>query len=115
MHHPWFCDDRDGEGTTWHPTQEAALAHAATCIAAWRHQEANEWPEAVEDIVVGCVSHRATQVNLRACTEEDSGEDEGYSGGDADDYSCDVAMRPLDAYGQDRSEWLQQHERKEEC
>lgn len=94
---PWFCNDVEGEGITWHATQDAALAHAKQCIAEWRI-EAGEWPEEAECVVVGCVSHRATPVNIEAC---------GDGCHQADDWQCDIEMRPLQEYNAERRAWRQ--------
>ena len=81
---PWYCDDVEGEGVTWHATEADALAHAASCIVEWN--TADGWTVEVEEIVVGCVTYRARQVNKARC-------EDGCHG--LHDYHCDVAMRPL--------------------
>lgn len=94
---PWFCDDPDGEGLTWWATEAEALKNAEECIAAWK-QDGEEWPSEV-DIIVGCATYRAQQVNIQRPSSEldDEGFDsEGVYWPRLDDYyRCDYAMQPL--------------------
>ncbi len=90
---PYFCNDVEGQGWTWHATEAEALAEAARCIAEWQGEE---WPPEAEAIYVGQVTHRSRQVNKTPCAE-------GCH--DADDWHCDIAMRVLDAT---QEPWSQQ-------
>ena len=95
---PWFCEDPDGEGLTWWATEAQALKNAEECIAAWR-QDGEEWPPEVADIIVGCATHRAQQVNIQRPSSEL--DDEGFDSEvvhwpNMDEYyRCDYEMQPL--------------------
>lgn len=93
---PWFCNDVEGEGWSWHATAAEAMDEAARCIQEWRTGDG--WAPEAEEIYVGCVTHCAMQVNKEACPEETTDTLDGPYTSQCHgphDYHCDVAMRPF--------------------
>jgi hypothetical protein len=95
MQNNWFCDDHDGEGLTWHATEAQALARAAACIAHWR-DDGEDWPEEVESVCVGMVTHRAQQTNITRPAlplDADGDDQQGVHWESDEDYRCEYGMQ----------------------
>ena len=94
---PWFCEDPDGEGTSWHATQEEALAAAAKTLAIWG-EEGCPRAQDIEIIRVGYITHRAMQTHVQrqqgVLGENCTAESGIYWDYDCD-YRCDYTMMPL--------------------
>lgn len=95
---PWFCDDPDGEGRTYWPTEAEAIAQARQCIREWLC-DGEEWPTEVNYIIVGKVMYRATQTHIVRPVgplDEDGFDEEGDYYHGPDDYTCDYEMRTIE-------------------
>ena len=78
---PWFCHDPEGDGMTWHATEDDAHAHAHAAIESWN--EDGGWPdeETMTGIIVGQVIHSVCQTDRKE-----------YANGD---YVCNYDLKPL--------------------
>ena len=73
----YFMYDPEGDGYQEYLSQEDALSAAKEAIGYYLD---DGWSEDVESVVVGKITHRATQVNLVKRPPESEIDDEGIDG-----------------------------------
>lgn len=94
---PYFVLDPEDGGITYHETIEARDAYAAKCIDGYKDVD-NSWAEAVDYIIAGVVTHRATQTDRE--DRPDDLDEEGNSGDGSnweadEEYRCNYKLLPL--------------------
>lgn len=94
---PYFVLDPEGDGITYFETIEERDAFAASRIDGYKDVD-NSWAEAVDYIIAGVVTHRATQTDRE--DRPDDLDEEGNSGDGSnweedEEYRCNYKLLPL--------------------